>query len=107
MSMDGARFQVSHTFPLPSRSLFFVLGDILEGEVRIGMVVDAGPAFRSTIHAVEMADNVSLRRSWVSLGLRYADTEELQRWQAIAWEGRTLDITAGPAFDASPDLSPF
>lgn len=107
MSMDGARFQVSHTFPIPSRSLFFVLGDILEDEVRAGMVVDAGPAFRSAIHAVEMADNVSLRRAWVGLGFRFRDPAELDRWQTIPWEGLTLDIPAGPAFDAPPGSSPF
>lgn len=105
--MDVARFQASHTFPIPSRSLFFVLGDVLDGVVRIGMVADAGPALRSTIHAVQLADNVGLRRSWVALGFRYAGAEELDRWQAIAREGRTLDIPAGSTFDASPDSSPF
>lgn len=102
MSMHGARFQVSHTFPIRSRALFFVLGDVLDGEVRMGMVVDAGPAFRCTIHAVEMADNLSLRRSWVGLGFRYADAGELERWQGIAWEGLTLHIPAEPILHPCP-----
>lgn len=102
MSMHGARFQVSHTFPIPSRTLFFVLGDVLEGEVRIGMVLEAEPRFRNAIHAGEMVDNVSLRRSWVALGFRYTSAAELQRWQAIALEGRTLHIPAEPILHPCP-----
>jgi hypothetical protein len=102
MSMRGARFQVSHTFPIPSRSLFFVLGDVLDGEVRIGMVVDAGPGFRHAIHAVEIADTPIQRRAYVALGFRYTGAAELERWQASPWEGRTLDIPAEPILHPCP-----
>ncbi|WP_420130666.1 CPCC family cysteine-rich protein [Longimicrobium sp.] len=102
MSMDAARFQVSHTFPLPSRTLFFVLGDVLHGEVRTGMVVDAGPGFRSAIHTVEMADSPSERRAYVALGFRYTSAAELDGWQGVPWEGVTLEIPAEPILHPCP-----
>jgi hypothetical protein len=100
MSMHAARFSVTHTFPILSRSLFFVLGDTMVGEVRIGMVVDAGTGFREAIHAVEFARTE--RREEVALGFRYRDAAELATWQSIAWDGMTLEIPAAPILHPCP-----
>lgn len=104
--MIGARFRVSHAFPLPPRNLFFILGDIVDGEVRMGMVVTAGPAhrpsFREAIHAVEFADRISERRAYVALGFRYLHELELGTWQSIPWDGVTLDIPAEPILHPCP-----
>jgi hypothetical protein len=105
-AMNGARFRVNDAFALRSRNLFFVLGDVVEGVVRTGMVVQAGPAhrpsFREAIHAVEFADRVSERRSQVALGFRYRDDLELGTWQDIPWKDRTLDIPAEPILHPCP-----
>jgi hypothetical protein len=104
--MNGARFRVNDAFPLRSRNLFFVLGDVVEGVVRTGMVVQAGPAhrptFREAIHAVEFADRVSERRSLVALGFRYLNDLELARWQSMPWEGAMLEIPAEPILHPCP-----
>lgn len=104
--MSGARFLVKDTFLLRSRSLFFVLGDVVDGEVRMGMVVTAGPvhrpSFREAIHAVERANQISQRRVYVALGFRYLHELELGTWQAIPWKGLTLDIPAEPILHPCP-----
>jgi hypothetical protein len=105
MSMDHARFLVSNTFVLTSRSLFFVLGDVVGGEVRTGMVVDAGAGFREVICAVELARTE--RREEVAMGFRYGDAGKLATWRAIPWKGLALVIPAERAFDVRPDSPPF
>ena len=106
MPTDFARFRVNDAFPLRSRNLFFVLGDVVEGVVRTGMVVRGGPAhrpsFREAIHVVEFADHVSERRSHVALGFRYLHDLELGTWQDIPWKDLTLDIPAEPILHPCP-----
>jgi Cysteine-rich CPCC len=103
--MDGARFRVKHTLTLPSRNLFFVTGDVVEGTVRIGMVVQVEPGFRHAIHAVEFVDYRAERRADVALGFRYFHADDLARWQAIEWEGMTLEIPAEPILHPCPCCS--
>ena len=104
--MEDARLRVNGTLTLASRSLFFLHGDIVAGEVRMGMVVTAGPAhrpsFREPIHAVEAMDFRSERRAEVALGFRYIDAAELARWQSMAWEGVTLEVPAQPILHPCP-----
>lgn len=102
MTTDPTRFHVRHTLVLASRPLFFVLGDVVEGEVRAGMVVDAGHGFRRAIDAVELADIRAERRAEVALGFRYAGAAELERWQAIPWDGLVLEIPAEPILHPCP-----
>lgn len=101
-----ALFRVDRTLTVASRPLFFLAGEILEGEVRMGMVVTAGPAhrpsFREAIEAIEAADSLRERRSWVVLGFRYTSPDELERWQAMDWAGVTLRIPSAPILHACP-----
>ncbi|HYR11203.1 MAG TPA: CPCC family cysteine-rich protein [Longimicrobium sp.] len=100
--MDAARFHVKRTLNLSSRNLFFLLGDVVEGVVRIGMVVQAEPLVRGAVHAVEYADHIAERRSQVALGFRYLQAADLARWQAVPWEGATLEIAAEPILHPCP-----
>ena len=99
--MNGARFRVSDTFALGSRNLFFVLGDVLEGEIRAGMIVTHPPSFHEAIHAVEFARREGGREA-VALGFRYTHDAGLAGWNAIAWEGTTLEIPATPILHPCP-----
>jgi hypothetical protein len=104
--MTGAAFRVDRTLTLASRPLFFLAGEILEGVVRIGMVVTAGPAhrpsFREAIDAIELADNPGRGESWVVLGFRYSSPGELERWGEMEWEGAVLRIPPAPVLHPCP-----
>jgi Cysteine-rich CPCC len=101
-----ALFRVDWTLTIASCPLFFLAGEILEGAVRMGMVAIAGPAhrpaFREAIEAIEAADSISERKSWVVLGFRYTSPAELERWQAMEWTGVTLRIPSAPILHPCP-----
>lgn len=104
--MTDARFRVDRTLALTVRPLFFLLGDIVEGAVRIGMEVSAGPAegpsFRQAIEAVEFVDERVGGRVWVALGFRYLHSAQLGWWQAMDWSGVMLEIPASPILHPCP-----
>ena len=81
--MSGARFLASHALPIASRSLFFVPGHIMDGEIRMGRTARAA-GFSGTIQAVEVADRITPPRSWVAPGFRFADAAQLECWTLIA-----------------------
>ncbi|HEV3050831.1 MAG TPA: CPCC family cysteine-rich protein [Longimicrobium sp.] len=100
--MENAVFRANTTLNLTSRSLFFLAGDILAGEVRMGMLVTAEPLFGEPIHAVEFLDYRQERRAEVALGFRYRDTAALARWTSYPWPGTTLRIPAEPILYPCP-----
>jgi len=103
---DGARFRVDRTLTLSRRPHLLLLGEIVEGEVRIGMVAAAGPAhrpsFRQPVDAIEFADDIRTRRSWLVLGFRSLDAAELRRWMEMGWAGLVLDIRLSPILHPCP-----
>ena len=103
--MDAV-FRVDWTLAIESRPLFFLAGEILEGEVRMGMVVTAGPAhrpsFREAVDAIEFADAIPDRKSWLVLGFRYTSPAELERWREMEWAGVTLRIPSAPILHPCP-----
>lgn len=104
--MMDAVFRVDRMLAIASRPLFFLAGEILEGVVRMGMVVTAGPAhrpsFREAVDAIEFADSIGQRGSRVVLGFRYSRAGELERWKEMAWEGAVLRIPSAPVLHPCP-----
>ncbi|HVH12830.1 MAG TPA: CPCC family cysteine-rich protein [Longimicrobium sp.] len=100
------RFLVDHAFTLPSLGMFVLCGDMLEGTVRMGMVVTAGPthrpAFREAITSIEFADERVGGRSWIALGFRYLHSQDGERWREMEWAGATLEIPAAPILHHCP-----
>lgn len=97
--MTAARFVVDDAFSLASQGTFFVLGDVVEGQPRVGMTA-AGPSFAEPIHAVETVD--SRGRPWVALGFRYRRLAERDRWMAMEWRSITLSIPPAPILHPCP-----
>lgn len=100
--MTDALFRVNTTLTLASRGLFFLAGDVLAGEVRMGMIVTAEPGFAEPVHAVEFLDYRQERRAELALGFRYTNAAVLARLTAYPWPGTTLRIPAEPILYPCP-----
>ncbi|NTS43997.1 hypothetical protein HRG84_24170, partial [Flavisolibacter sp. BT320] len=74
-----ATFQIGSAFQLTARELFFVLGDILTGNIKIGMKADLtvlGLAVKPTINAIEFARHNDDGIVWEDIGLGFTDLSE-------------------------------
>lgn len=91
----SARFLVEGTFQVRSRRLFIVHGQVLDGTVRVGQVVERPDGLGAAVRAVKFA-LLSARegRENPALGFEYRDENELVRWQALALRGKTLELMA-------------
>lgn len=100
-----ARFRVERTLVIPSRPRFFLLGDVTEGEVRLGMIAESrghGPSFCRPVDAIEFVDERVGGRSWTALGSRYRDTAELRQWMGLDWADAVLHIPGAPILHPCP-----
>jgi hypothetical protein len=91
----SASFRVHRSFALPTRSVFVLAGEITEGMVQIGMratLRDSADAFSARVHGVEFADRVEGDGSEPALTFSYSKPQKLQRWEAIDWAGKDLDL---------------
>jgi hypothetical protein len=106
MTMNGARFRVERTLAATGRPLFFFLGEIVEGEVRLGNVVTAGPAhrpsFREAVDAIEFPGSADRLTALVALGFRWLDEWDRERWGEMAWDGAVLAIPSTPVLQPCP-----
>jgi hypothetical protein len=104
--VKDVRFRVDRTLSLSARPLFFLLGDVVQGEVRTGMKVSAGraegPSFRQAVEAIELVDERASGRAWVALGFRYLHSAQLGWWQGMDWAGATLEIPSMPILHPCP-----
>jgi ribosomal protein L40E len=69
-----ATFQIASAFELTARELFFALGDILTGNIKIGMKADLtvlGLAVKPTITAIEFARHNDDGIVWEDIGLGF------------------------------------
>jgi len=74
-----ATFQIASAHQLTARELFFVLGDILTGSIKIGMKADLtvlGLTVKPTIRAIELARNNDDGIVWEDVGLGFYDISE-------------------------------
>ena len=85
---------VEGTFIVPSRRLFVVHGQIVEGAVRTGQLVVQPVGLAAPVHAVEsVLLAASTGRANPALGFEYRDEGELSQWQALELQGETLELT--------------
>lgn len=98
------RVHVEDLDSVPARGIIRLRGTVVHGEVRAGLTVTAGPAkrpsFREAIHAVESVEDGDPRR--IALCFRYLDDAERDRWMAMPWVDRTIDIPASPILHPCP-----
>jgi hypothetical protein len=93
-----ARFLVEQSFPLRSRQLFVVHGQILDGVLRIGQSVRAPQGIDAPVAGVEFALlSATEGRENPALTFRYGSDAQLARWQALALGGATLELEDSPA----------
>jgi hypothetical protein len=74
-----ATFQIASAFPLTTKEQFFVLGDILSGNIKIGMRADLtvlGLVVKPTIRAIEYARHNDDRIVWEDIGLGFTELSE-------------------------------
>jgi hypothetical protein len=89
----SALFRVEETFAIHSRRLFVLVGEIVEGTVRTGMLVHVslnGSVFvTAPVHGVEFVDGPG-RRSRIGLTVRYEDDDDLAFWRGLNIGGGML-----------------
>lgn len=90
-----ARFHISEVFPLKSRSLFVLAGNILDGTVSPGMFVhipfNGSVAMTAAIHAVEFIRHKD--REELGLCIKCEDDEELDLWAGLNIGSETVEIS--------------
>ena len=92
----SARFLVEDTFTVPSRHLFVVYGQVVDGAVRAGHVVERPGGLEAPVRAVEFVLlSAGERRENPALGFEYRDEGELTRWQALELPGKVLELSGG------------
>jgi hypothetical protein len=85
-------FRIRETFELKSRGMLMVVGEIVEGDVRVGDRV-SGLGRDLPVEAVEMLTR-SDRSCSVALAFRYSDEAELAQLRQRLASSSTLTITA-------------
>ena len=87
----AAHFKSQTPQTLEARTLFMVPGEVLGGNVQTGMVArlveGAEIVFEEPVHGVEFVDGRP------ALTFSYSRAEKLERWQAIDWDGRTIELS--------------
>jgi uncharacterized OB-fold protein len=74
-----ATYQIASAFQMTAREMFFVLGDILTGNIKIGMKADLtvlGLAVKPTIRAIEFAKHNDDGIVWEDIGLGFTEISE-------------------------------
>jgi hypothetical protein len=93
----SAKFYAVGSFHLPSRNLFVIVGDVLEGSVRPGMTfavqLNPGIAVTSNVAQVEMVDVRYMGKAYVGLAVEYVDPAELDFWLALDISDETIELT--------------
>ena len=87
-------FKVLYSFNVSERGLV-LLGDILEGKVKVGSLITfkmQGEEISRKVTGVEMADNISTREFWV--GLTFMTKEEIEKnaFQGVKVEEQIIDV---------------
>jgi len=88
-----ARFRVSGSFALRSRSLFVVVGAIESGTVRIGQSVRKPAELNASVHGVEFVlRSAGGREEEPALTFRYSDESQLVQWETTCPTGTELEL---------------
>jgi hypothetical protein len=105
----SALFRVEETFAIHSRRLFVLVGEIVEGTVRTGMLVQVslnGAVFvTAPVSGVEFVDGPG-RRSRIGLTVRYEDDDDLAFWRGLNIGGGMICPVTEPGGPSSPAAEP-
>lgn len=96
----SARFGVTGTFNLSQPKNFVIVGEILDGIVKPGMLVplpDTAPdGCSGRIVGVESVDNLSERIFRTGLRVQYESAQELSFWLSLPLEGSEIYLLPEP-----------
>ena len=91
-----ARFLVEAAFPLSSRGVFVVHGQILDGIIRRGQRVQRPQGLDATVDEIGFVlISVNEGRENPSLAFKYQDDAQLARWEGLSLVGQTLLLEDG------------
>jgi hypothetical protein len=101
-------FRVEDTFAITLRNLFVLAGEIVEGTVRAGMVLQIPlndmVTMTAPVHGVEFVDGPG-QRSRIGLTLQYEDEADLAFWRGLNLQGHVFAVVE-PADSPLPAAQP-
>lgn len=96
-SRERVRFLVVGSFHIPSRRLFVLVGDVVDGRVEPGMefAVDLNPSLAASgrIETVEAIRGAYLGREYLGLVVAYDEPDELEFWDALNISDEEIALT--------------
>jgi hypothetical protein len=102
-------FRVEYTFEIAGRGLFVLAGEILEGTVRPGMVLQVPlndmAAITAPVHGVEAVDALG-QRSRTGLTLKCEDEIDLSLWRGLNLDGHVFAVVQ-PETTPQPPSKPW
>ena len=92
-----AKFYAIGSFFIRSRNLFVAVGDVTEGEVKVGMsvAVSLGSiSVETRVAAVEVIEVVFRGQDYLGLAFECENQEESEFWRALRISEETLELSA-------------
>ena len=90
-----ALFRVEDTFAITLRGLFVLSGEVVEGTVRTGMLLQVplndAVTMTAPVHGVEFVDGPG-QRSRIGLTLQYEDEADLAFWRGLNLQGHDFAV---------------
>lgn len=106
----SVRFRVEYTFVIAERSLFVLAGEIMEGSVRPGMVLQVPlndmVIMTAPVHGVEAVDAVG-QRSRTGLTLKCEDDIDLSLWRGLNLDGDVFAVVEPESKPQEPPSKPW
>jgi hypothetical protein len=106
----SVRFRVEYTFIIAERRLFVLAGEIVEGSVRPGMVLQVPlndmVTITAPVHGVEAVDRPG-QRSRTGLTLQCEDDIDLSLWRGLNLEGDVFAVVEPEAEHHQPPRKPW
>jgi hypothetical protein len=87
------KFKVKEVFTLENKNMFVLVGDVVEGEVSIGMVAipNSDEKEKYKILGVEFADKLSEKISNIGLLLPLDEIRKNEKENKGLWEGKVIE----------------
>ncbi|HEX8319445.1 hypothetical protein [Longimicrobium sp.] len=106
----SVRFRVEYTFVIAERGLFVLAGEIVEGSVRPGMVLQVPlndmVTITAPVHGVEAVD-ASGQRSRTGLTLKCEDDIDLSLWRGLNLDGHVFTVDEPESEPQEPPSKPW
>jgi hypothetical protein len=103
-------FRVEYTFVIAERGLFVLAGEIVEGAVRPGMVLQVPlndmVTMTAPVHGVEFVDRPG-QRSHTGLTLQCEDDIDLSLWRGLNLDGHVFAVVEPEPKRREPPRKPW